>query len=64
MITSTHPTRQVNNICARARKAQQAWSQTSFAERRRVLSAMQNYVVEHMEDIARTCSRDSGKPSE
>lgn len=55
---------QVNDICARARVAQAAWAKTSFVERRRVLDTMQKYIVEHMEDIARVCSRDSGKPSE
>lgn len=54
---------QVNDICARARKAQLEWAKTSFKERRRVLNTMQKYIVAHMEDIARTCARDSGKPS-
>lgn len=62
--TPPPPTQQVNDICARARAAQQEWAKTSFAERRRVLATMQAYIVEHMEDIARVCSRDSGKPSE
>lgn len=43
--------------------AQAVWAQTSFAERRRVLATMQQYIVGHMEEIARVCSRDSGKPS-
>lgn len=54
---------QVNDIAARAKAAQREWAKTSFNERRRVLSAMLAYIVEHMEDIARVCSRDSGKPS-
>jgi hypothetical protein len=29
-----------------------------------VLSTMLTYIVDHMEEIARVCSRDSGKPSE
>lgn len=53
----------MNAIAARAKKAQVAWAKTSFNERRRVLSTMLEYIVEHMEDIARVCSRDSGKPS-
>ncbi len=52
----------VHALVAKAKHAQQAWAQTSFAERRRVLSAIQGYIVDHMEDIARVCSRDSGKP--
>jgi acyl-CoA reductase-like NAD-dependent aldehyde dehydrogenase len=57
------PRWQVNAIAARARKAQAVWAQTSFVERRRVLSTMLQYIVDHMEEIARVCSRDSGKPS-
>ena len=45
----------------RARRAQAAWGRTSFAERRRVLRALLDYVVEHQEEICRICSRDSGK---
>ena len=35
---------------------------TSFAERRRVLRTIQKYICNHVEDICRVCSRDSGKP--
>src|SRR5262249_10644582 len=45
----------------RARRAQVAWGQTSFAERRRVLSALLDYIVQHQEEICRICARDSGK---
>ena len=45
----------------RARRAQAHWGQTSFAERRRVLAALLDYIVEHQEEICRICSRDSGK---
>lgn len=55
-------TKDVNAIVSKAKKAQTTWAKTSFVERRRVLSAMQNYIVAHMEEIARVCSRDSGKP--
>jgi len=52
----------VNSLVGKAKKAQAAWAKTSFDERRRVLTAMQHYIVAHMEEIARACSRDSGKP--
>ena len=52
---------QVADAVARARRAQAAWAQTSFAERRRVLSALCDYVVAHQEEICRICARDSGK---
>jgi len=45
----------------RARRAQKAWGQTSFAERRRVLRALLDYILGHQEEICRLCSRDSGK---
>lgn len=46
---------------ARARQAQVAWGQTSFAERRRVLRMLLDYIIEHQTEICRLCSVDSGK---
>jgi len=46
---------------ARAREAQVAWGQTSFAERRRVLRMLLDYIIEHQTEICRLCSVDSGK---
>ncbi len=48
---------------ARARAAQPAWAATSFAERRRVLRCLLQYIVDHQEDICRVAARDSGKSS-
>ncbi|MFO0578191.1 MAG: aldehyde dehydrogenase family protein [Polyangia bacterium] len=45
----------------RARAAQAAWGQTTFAERRRVLRALLDWILAHQEEICRLCSRDSGK---
>lgn len=45
----------------RARRAQKNWAETSFAERRHVLRTLLDYIVDHQEEIARICSRDSGK---
>src|SRR5262245_54221681 len=45
----------------RARRAQARWGQTSFAERRRVLGALLDYIVAHQEEICLVCARDSGK---
>ncbi len=45
----------------RARRAQASFGQTSFAERRRVLSALLDYIVAHQDEICRICARDSGK---
>ena len=52
---------QVVERVERARRAQAAWGATSFAERRRVLSALLDYIVAHQEEICRICARDSGK---
>lgn len=46
---------------SRARKAQVAWGQTSFAERRRVLRMLLDYIIDHQAEICRLCSTDSGK---
>ena len=45
-----------------ARVAQVEWAKTSFAERKRVLACLQNYILDNQDDIARVASRDSGKP--
>lgn len=52
----------VHEACVKAAAAQKEWAKTSFAERRRVLRTLQQYVVHHVEDICRVSSRDSGKP--
>lgn len=52
----------VHEACVKAVAAQKEWAKTSFAERRRVLRTIQRYVVNHVEDICRVSSRDSGKP--
>ena len=53
----------VHEVCVKAKKAQEKWqATTSFAERRRVLRTIQKYLVHHIVDICRVCSRDSGKP--
>ncbi|MDB4967718.1 MAG: Aldehyde dehydrogenase [Myxococcales bacterium] len=45
----------------RARRAQQHWGRTTFAERRGVLQSLLDYIVRNQEEICRICSRDSGK---
>lgn len=52
----------VRDCCARAAAAQEAWSQTTYAQRRQVLRTIQSYIVRHVDDICRVCTRDSGKP--
>jgi acyl-CoA reductase-like NAD-dependent aldehyde dehydrogenase len=45
----------------RARRAQVRWGDASFAERRRVLQTLLDYIVAHQDEICRLCARDSGK---
>jgi acyl-CoA reductase-like NAD-dependent aldehyde dehydrogenase len=45
----------------RARRAQARWGQASFAERRRVLVKLLDYIVAHQDEICRICALDSGK---
>jgi acyl-CoA reductase-like NAD-dependent aldehyde dehydrogenase len=52
---------QVIERVERARRAQRRWGEAGFAERRRVLSRLLDYIVAHQEEICRVCARDSGK---
>jgi acyl-CoA reductase-like NAD-dependent aldehyde dehydrogenase len=54
----------VDAAVARAKVAQRAWGQTSFAERRRVLKAILAYTVEHKDEICAEVQRASGKTRE
>ncbi|MEZ4249915.1 MAG: aldehyde dehydrogenase family protein, partial [Polyangiales bacterium] len=45
----------------RARRAQDAWGRTSFAERRAVMRTLRDLVIERHEAICRLAVRDSGK---
>jgi hypothetical protein len=52
----------VHELCEKAANAQKSWSRTTFAQRRQVLRTIQTYILAHVEDICRVCTRDSGKP--
>ena len=54
----------VEAAVARARRAQQAWMKTSFAERRRILGAILRYTVDHKEEICAEVQRGAGKTRE
>jgi delta 1-pyrroline-5-carboxylate dehydrogenase len=53
---------EVHEILVKAKLAQAEWAKTSFAERRKVLRTIQKYICEHVKDICRVSSRESGKP--
>src|SRR3954452_17247279 len=54
----------VDAAVARAKAAQKTRGKSSFAERRRVLSAILDYIVEHKEEICAEVQRGSGKTRE
>ncbi len=47
---------------ARARKAFETWSKTSFAERGEMILRARRYLISHMDKAALTISQDNGKP--
>mmetsp|Transcript_25181 Transcript_25181/g.54399 ORF Transcript_25181/g.54399 Transcript_25181/m.54399 type:complete len:597 (+) Transcript_25181:63-1853(+) len=51
----------VNQIVASARVAQKDWAKSSFGERRAVLRAINDYYLNHVDDICRVAVRDTGK---
>jgi len=51
----------VASAVAKARKAQQKWSQSSFAQREMLMRIILRYVVENQDTIARVAVRESGK---
>lgn len=54
----------VRAIVARARAAQAEWGRTSFAERRRLLSAIRDYLLDHTDELVELIARDAGKTRE
>src|SRR5262249_4592361 len=48
-------------IFRRARAAQAVWAKVSFAERRKHVQKMPDYIVEHAEELAGIVSRENGK---
>jgi len=53
---------EVRQVVEKARKAQESWSQTTFAQRRAVLRSLQKYCASHVRELCRAAARDSGKP--
>lgn len=54
---------EIKEKITKAQIAQFKWKESSFSERRRVLSSILNWVVLNQKGIARTASRDTGKTS-
>ena len=49
------------DLIAKARKAQELWMNTDIKERSRIVLKIRDYLVNNMDKIARTISRDNGK---
>ncbi|KAG0231832.1 Meiotic Sister-Chromatid recombination aldehyde dehydrogenase [Mortierella sp. GBA43] len=56
-----HTKADVDQALAKARKAQEKWAKTTFAERKVVLQSFQDFILRHQESICRVASRDTGK---
>ncbi|KAL6236054.1 hypothetical protein BDW75DRAFT_207961 [Aspergillus navahoensis] len=51
----------VDRAIQAAKRAQEQWTTTTFAERRRVLKTLLKYVLAHQDEIVVACCLDSGK---
>ncbi|KAL4917662.1 Aldehyde/histidinol dehydrogenase [Aspergillus aurantiobrunneus] len=51
----------VDRAIQAAKRAQEQWARTTFAERRKVLKTLLKYVLEHQDEIVIACCLDSGK---
>eukprot|EP00928_Gymnodinium_smaydae_P087833 TRINITY_DN72026_c0_g1_i1.p1 TRINITY_DN72026_c0_g1~~TRINITY_DN72026_c0_g1_i1.p1 ORF type:complete len:635 (+),score=162.34 TRINITY_DN72026_c0_g1_i1:63-1907(+) len=51
----------VEDLVARARKAQESWKTSSFAQRRQFLRVLRRFIVENSETIMTVACRESGK---
>jgi len=54
-------TQDIDEAIARASSAQEQWAKTTFAQRRKVLKTLLQYVNQHQEEIVTACCLDSGK---
>ena len=48
----------------KAREAQKKWGKTSFAERRKVLKGILDYILDHADELCEDVVKDSGKTFE
>ncbi|KAF9359555.1 Meiotic Sister-Chromatid recombination aldehyde dehydrogenase [Mortierella sp. NVP85] len=56
-----HTKEDVDQALIKARKAQEKWAKTTFAERKIVLQSLLDFILRHQESICRVASRDTGK---
>ncbi|KAJ9658655.1 Meiotic Sister-Chromatid recombination aldehyde dehydrogenase [Neophaeococcomyces mojaviensis] len=51
----------IDRAIASAEEAQRGWAKTTFAQRKKLLKTLLQYVIDHQEDIVVACCLDSGK---
>lgn len=56
-----HSPEEVAGLIAQAREAQPEWQALSVKERAKMISKIQPYMVDHMDQLAETVARDNGK---
>ncbi|KAG0352809.1 Meiotic Sister-Chromatid recombination aldehyde dehydrogenase, partial [Gamsiella multidivaricata] len=56
-----HTKEDVDLALIKARKAQEKWAKTTFAERKVVLQSLLDFILCHQESICRVAARDTGK---
>ncbi|KAF8936462.1 Aldehyde/histidinol dehydrogenase [Dissophora ornata] len=56
-----HTKADVDQALAKARRAQEKWAKTTFAERKIVLQSLLEFILRNQESICRVASRDTGK---
>lgn len=59
-IKAASPT-DIDHAIASAATAQREWTKTTFAQRRKLLNTLLQYVIDQQEDIVEACCLDSGK---
>lgn len=59
--TPEHSVEDLNEMIARARRAQAAWGETPIKHRARAILRVRDYVVDHADELSETISRDNGK---
>ena len=55
---------QVEQIVARSREAQKSWANSTFKQRRAVLTHISDYILEHADELCELIVKDSGKTFE
>lgn len=58
---TAHTPAEIDDKIQRATAAQKEWASSDFSLRRKFLSTLSRYIIDHQQDVARVACRDSGK---